>query len=338
MPFALARDGMADDAARMKLLCLKRADIAACFGMNQAIAAMETAFSELSRGGIESPLRTALTSPGGTILYKPAYSPALELFCVKVVSVFPGNAATGDEVTAGTILLNDAKSGLPLAMMDAGYLTALRTGAAAGLATKLLAPDEVAEAALFGTGGQAFHQLEALLAVRAIGTVHVFSRNPQNAERFCAEHAAKFPNTRLLATTDRAVLKRCAVISTASTSPEPVFADDELGEKVHINAIGSLGAHRSEIPLATLDRAQLIVDQRAACLKEAGEIISLLKAGRSEASLNLTELGELVGSSPERSAAVSVFKSVGNAAQDLVCAAEVYRQALATGIGMTVEL
>lgn len=322
----------------MKLLALSRADIAKNFGMTDAIAAMETAFRELSRGGIEAPLRTALVSKDGTILYKPAFSPALELFCVKVVSVFPGNAALGEEVTAGTIILNDAKTGLPLAIMDAGYLTALRTGAAAGLATKLLAPEQVDEAALFGTGGQAFHQLEALLAVRKVGVVHVFSRSSDNAWKFCANHAPKFPGTLLVPGATRAVLRHCAVISTCSTSGTPVFDDAELAPRVHINAIGSLGAHRSEIPVATLARARLVVDQRAACLKEAGEIISLINTGRSAESLNLVELGELVANPVATDVPVSVFKSVGNAAQDLVCAAEVYRHALATGLGVAVEL
>jgi ornithine cyclodeaminase len=323
----------------MKLLALSRADIAKNFGMADAISAMEIAFRELSRGGIEAPLRTALVSKDGTILYKPAFSPALDLFCVKVVSVFPGNAALGEDVTAGTILLNDAKTGLPLALMDAGYLTSLRTGAAAGLATKLLAPEEVAEAALFGTGGQAFHQLEALLAVRKIRIVHVFSRTPANAKKFCDTHAPKFPGVKIIPAENRAVLKRCAVVTTASTAGEPVFDDAELAPHVHINAIGSLGAHRSEIPVATLARARIVVDQRAACLKEAGEIILLINSGRSAESLNLAELGELTGATVSRNTApVSVFKSVGNAAQDLVCAAEVYRLALAAGVGTTVTL
>lgn len=320
----------------MKLLSLSRADIAACFGMRDAIAAMETAFSELSRGGIESPLRTALVSKEGTILYKPAFSPALELFCVKVVSVFQGNAALGEEVTAGVILLNDAKTGLPLALMDAGYLTALRTGAATGLATRLLSREDASEAALFGTGGQAFHQLEAMLAVRALKTVHVFSGKPENAAKFCAARAATFPEVKLVPATDRGVLSRCDIVTTASTSPVPVFDDAGLAPRVHINAVGSLGAHRSEIPVATLSRARVVVDQRAACLKEAGEIISV--AAVSPAPLNLVELGELVGAPRDDANPVSVFKSVGNAAQDLVCAAEVYRIALARGVGSTVTL
>ncbi len=322
----------------MKLLSLSRADIAKSFGMTDAIAAMEIAFTELSRGGIEAPLRTALVSKDGTILYKPAFSPALDLFCVKIVSVFPGNAALGEEVTAGTIILNDAKTGLPLAIMDAGYLTALRTGAAGGLATKLLAPADVAEAAIFGTGGQSFHQLEALLAVRKIGRVHIFSRSVENARKFCAAHSGRFAGTELIPAADRAVLQCCAVITTCSTSGEPVFADSELAPRVHINAIGSLGAHRSEIPVDTLARARLVVDQREACMKEAGEIISLIRHGRTAESLNLTELGELIANRGISDAPVSVFKSVGNAAQDLVCAAAVYRLALERGFGGVVEL
>jgi len=322
----------------MRLISLSRADIAACFGMDDAIAAMETAFSELSRGGIEAPLRTALVSKEGTILYKPAFSPALDLFCVKIVSVFQGNAKLGEEVTAGTIILNDAKTGLPLAIMDAGYLTALRTGAATGLATRLLSDENAAEAALFGTGGQAFCQLEAMLAVRDLRTVHVFSRRPENARKFCEAHAARFPGCLLVPATGPEVLSRCGIVTTASTSPSPVFDDKALAPRVHINAVGSLGAHRSEIPVATLARARLVVDQRAACLKEAGEIISVLNTGVSAESLGLVELGELVGKPRDASAPVTVFKSVGNAAQDLVCAAAVYRIALGRGAGKPVEL
>ena len=296
--------------------------------MVRAIALMREAYSTLSAGGVEVPLRTALTNEGGTVLYKPAYSASAGIFCAKVVSVFPGNAARGLDVTPGVLIVNDAETGMPIALAEAGYLTSLRTGAGTGVATDLFAAENARVGALFGTGGQAGHQLEAMLAVRSFEVIYVFSRNPANAERFCETHEALAGTCRLVPLPERNVLRECDVITTATTSPTPVFSVDEISEQVHINAIGSLGKDRTEIGPETMLGSRVIVDQRAACMVEAGEICLLRDAGRLPDGFHPVEIGEVVTRPeryPEFRAERTVFKSVGNAIQDLVCVAELLR-------------
>ncbi len=319
----------------MELRLLDRDDVRRSLNMARAIELMSEAFTALSEQRIESPLRTMLSNEHGTVLYKPAYSADHRMFCIKVVSVFPGNATQGEEVTPGLVLVNSTESGRPVALMDAGYLTSLRTGAATGLATRLLSDSSVKTAALFGTGGQAAHQLEAMLAVRQMTLVYVFSRLIENARRFCEQHQDLADECQLVPSDDFTHLAECQLITTVTTCPNPLFEDAQLARDVHINAIGSLGADRSEIALDTLRRANLFVDQRDACLAEAGEIQLLKCAGES---VDVMELGEVIASRPELTKGASVFKSVGNAAQDIVCAAEIIRHAEQHGIGRMVEL
>lgn len=314
--------------------------VAGCLGMAKAIDLMREAYSELSAGRVDSPLRTALVNQGGTVLYKPAYSESAGIFCVKVVSVFAENTAKGLPVTPGIIVVNSSETGMPLAILEAGYLTSLRTGAATGIATEVLAKQDARIGALFGTGGQAFHQLEAMLCVRDFETIYVFSRKSAKAEKFCADHQAMAGKCRLVPNPDRSVLKACDVITTATTSATAVFSDDEISDAVHINAIGSLGSQRTEVSAETLLRSHVIVDQRAACLKEAGEICLMRDAGLIDETYHPIEIGELISGSEElaEQAKPTVFKSVGNAVQDLLCSAEIYKQCKASGLGVEASL
>lgn len=318
-----------------------------CLSMSEAIELMAVAYRDLSEGNVDSPLRTALVNENGTVLYKPAYSNKAGIFCVKVVSVFADNTNKGLPVTPGIIVVNSVETGMPLAIIEAGYLTSLRTGAATGIATKWLAPKESRIGALFGTGGQSRHQLEAMLCVRDFEKIYVFSRSPENAERFCKENAdlvsvgaTGVRGCELVANPDRSVLKECDVITTATTSPEAVFSDDEISDHVHINAIGSLGAQRTEISAETLLRSNVVVDQRAACLKEAGEICLMREAGLVGDDYHPVEIGEIIAglAQVEGSSKPTVFKSVGNAAQDLVCSAEIYRHTELNHLGVEANL
>lgn len=311
--------------------------IASVLDMPRAIELMRTAYAELSAGLVDSPLRTALTNDQGTVLYKPAYSGSADIFCVKVVSVFPGNVEQGLPVTPGIVLVNSAETGMPVAILEAGYLTSLRTGAATGLATELFAKKEAKVAALFGSGGQSRHQLEAMLCSRAFETVYVFSRKAENAERFCKENADIAGDCQLVPNPDRKVLKTCDVITTATTSPTAVFEWDEIADDAHVNAIGSLGSSRTEVTAETLLNSEIIVDQRAACLKEAGEICLMRDAGLINESYQPAEIGELLDAS-ELQQKPTVFKSVGNAVQDLVCAAEIIKAAESQSLGVMAQL
>lgn len=289
---------------------------------------MRTAFITLSTGDIAAPLRTALGNNIGSVLYKPAYSKSAGIFCAKIVSVFPENASKGLPVCPAVILVNDENTGMPIAIVEAGYLTSLRTGAATGLATDLFADQKATIAALFGTGGQSRHQLEAMLAVRPFEKIFIFSRTPSNAERFCEQNQELAGFCELIPNPSRDKLKQCQVITTATTSPTPLFSTDEIAPNCHINAIGSFGKENAEISADTLLNSRIIVDQRAACLAEAGEICLMRDAGLLPTNFHPEEIGEVLQNHNYDNINKSrrtVFKSVGNAVQDLVCVAEMLK-------------
>ncbi len=325
----------------MKIRLLSRDDVRQALTMERAIDLMADAFASLSKGEVQAPVRTNLSHSSGTMLYKPAYMPTARMFGLKAVSVFPKNAARGLPATTGVMLVNDSDTGLPLALLDAQYLTALRTGAAAGLATRQLANTKAKVAALFGTGGQAMCQLEALLQVLSLEKMYIVSRQSSRADSFCEKHADLAGSCRLIPTDSTDVLAECGVITTATTSCVPLFADDALSDGVHLNGIGSFTPNMAEIPPETVSRASVFVDQREAALKEAGDLIGPLRAGLLPASFAPAELGEvLLGMRPGRcnDQQITFFKSVGNAAQDIVCAADILATADRDGVGRMVEL
>ncbi|MDG1874258.1 MAG: ornithine cyclodeaminase family protein [Mariniblastus sp.] len=312
----------------MKIDVISAETVQNSISMTRAIELMRDAYLALTRKEVDVPLRTTLVNENGTVLYKPAYSDSEKIFCAKIVSVFPGNASQGLAVCPGVIIVNSAETGMPVAMVEAGYLTALRTGAGTGVATDLLSARDAKIAALFGTGGQARHQLEAMLAVRDLETVFVFSKKSENARRFCEENRDLVGNCQLVADPDRAELKRCEVITTATTSPTAVFSDEEISANCHINAIGALGKDRTELSHQTLLGSRIFVDERKACLAEAGEICLMRKAGLLPEDFRVKEIGELLASGhtpPVSKTERTIFISVGNAIQDLVCVAELLR-------------
>ncbi len=320
----------------MKIRLLSRDDVCRALSLERAIELMSDAFRSLSDGTVEAPVRTRISNEFGTLLYKPCAMQAAHLFGAKVVSVFPGNPERGRAVTSGVMLVNDGRTGYPLALMDAEYLTALRTAAAAGLATRLLSIPESEAAALFGTGGQAFSQLQALLAAGSLRTIHVFSRHPENAIRFCDTHAAVAGQCRLVPGIDRGVLRECQIISTVTSSKFPLFHDDEISPGTHLNGMGSFTPDAAEIPADTVCRATVFVDHRAAALSEAGDLLQPVKEGRLPNPFEPAEIGEVLsGKRPGRTRPdeITFFKSVGNAAQDIVCAAEILDVANQNGLG-----
>lgn len=325
----------------MKVRLVTQTDIRQALAMRRAIELMPEAFVALSQREIQVPVRTSISNAAGTMLYKPALLAARKVFGMKAVSVFPGNAARGLPVTTGLMLVSDSETGLPVALMDAQYLTALRTGAATGLATRLLADPATKAAALFGTGGQAACQLRALLDVLSLETVYVFSRSFSNAEAFCHAHSEAAGSCRLVAASSHEVLRECGVITTITNSGSPVFADSDIPTGVHINGIGSFRPDMAEIPPETVLRATVFVDHREAALAEAGEIVDAVSRGLLPQDYSPAELGEvLLGRRPGRTSAeqITFFKSVGNAAQDIVCAAEILAIAEQQGLGETVAL
>jgi ornithine cyclodeaminase len=319
------------------LRILSAREVREALPMAEAIAAMREAFAMLARGTADIPPRTPVASPEhqAVTLVMPGRVPVRFGLGAKVVSVFPGNAAAGRPVVQGVVVLLDDETGAPAAVLDGTALTAIRTGAASGLATDLLAPPEARSAAIIGAGMQARTQLEAVCTVRRIEDVRVWSRTPERAARLADEMRGQgqVPATVIVVPTAAGAVDGADVICTATSATTPVlFAADVRGGS-HLNAIGSFTPEMQEFDPALLREAFVVVDQRAAAREEAGEVIAAVQGGVCRWT-DVVELGELLVGARRRGAGegrVSVFKSVGLAVQDLAAGARLVARVWRSG-------
>lgn len=287
--------------------------------MLTAVQLMGEAFRLLSAGKVRVPLRTSIETENksGMALFMPSYAPEWKLFGLKVVSVFGGNTPPVP-VIHGQMLVMDATNGSVLAMLDAPAVTALRTGAASGLATELLAKPDASILAVFGTGKQAWTQVAGVCAVRRVKKVLIKGISSGDESAFSRRVHEKFG----VATTslgDLANLKEADIICTATTSTEPLFRLTDVRSGTHINAIGAFKPTMRELSEDLIAACKLIVDQREAALHEAGEVAIPIASGKLKSTVIYAELGEIVAGKPGRTSnqEITVFKSVGNAIQDL---------------------
>jgi len=299
--------------------------------MPDAIQASRRAFIAAHAGEVTGPLRSALSR--GRVLVMPVEHLSGSAL-VKVVSLHEDSWAQGLPSIEGTVLWIDGPSGRVSAQVDAAALTALRTGAASGLATDLLADPASQVLAMLGAGGQAPDQVAGVCAVRPIREVRVYSRRAQRGQELCERLRASHPGVRFIpADSSRAAVDDADVICTATRSAIPLFEPADVKKSVHINAIGAYRLDMREVPSGLLRRAGLVViDQLDATLAEAGDVVAALEDG-SIRQEDLVEIGPLLSGPPVRGEVrqqVTIFKSVGVAAQDWsVCelAVERFREA-----------
>lgn len=321
------------------LLYLSAEDVRRALPMADAISAMREAFTQLSSGQVTLPTRQCLETPDGqgSDLVMPCHSAALGMFALKTVTTFRDNPGRGLPTVQALVILTDGATGTHLAVMDGASLTALRTGAASGLATDVLAPADAAAVAVFGAGVQARTQLEAVCCVRKIREASVYDMDPTAADQFAAEMASQLGVPVERADTSARNLADADVVCTATSSPSPVFAAEELSQRVHINAVGAYRPETAEIPAEVVCRARVVVDHEASALEEAGDLLCPLSQGLIQPSHISTELGEiLLGQAPGRppGCEVTLFKSVGVAVQDLYAAARAVENARRLGLGV----
>jgi len=295
--------------------------------MADAIEASRRAFTAAANGELSGPLRSALSRH--RVLVMPAeHSSGSAL--VKVISLQPDGWAEGLPSIGGGVLWIDGATGRITAMLDAAALTALRTGAASGLATSLLAAPASSILAMLGSGGQAADQVGAVCAVRPIREVRVFSRREQRREQLCTRLAAAHPGVSFLpAASPPDAVRGAHVICTATRSQDPLFEVGDLGPQVHINAVGSYRADMCEVPAAAFGQATaVVIDQLEAAAAEAGDIIQAIEAGQLRQE-SLVEIGQLLARPANPPGGLTIFKSVGIAAQDWALAELVVARAWA---------
>lgn len=226
-------------------------------------------------------------------LIMPVYSSDEKKYGVKIVFLNLDNPSKNLSFIHAIFQLFDAENGKFLAIMDAENLTAIRTGAASGLATKLLSNLDVSTAAIFGAGIQAKYQLRAICKVREIKKVLVFEKNLEKAEDFKNEMESEL-SVDIENSTDQKKLNESHIICTATTSIVPVFNDEFITLGTHINAIGSYHPNKREIPSVTIKIAKIFVNLKNACFKEAGDLIISMNEGVITKEKEINEIGELI--------------------------------------------
>ena len=320
------------------LLYLSHADVRRALPMTDAIEAMLAAFQQLSQGRVTMPVRSKVEIPeaNGVVLIMPCYAAGAHHVSLKLLTQFADNGRLGLPLIQAVVLLADAVNGRLLAIVDGSAITALRTGAASGVATRLLAQPRVDTAAIFGAGVQACTQLEAVCTVRQLRQVRVFDCRRAAAEAFAQDMSSRLGIPVLATSSAAEALAGAHIVCTATTSSTPVFKNRDLAAGVHINAVGSWGPRTAEIPADTICRARVFVDYRAAALEEAGDLLMPLQEDRITAEHIRAELGDLIASrvaGRQTSDEITVFKSVGLAVQDLFAAARAVENARRLGIG-----
>jgi ornithine cyclodeaminase len=313
--------------------------------MAAAIDGVKEAYLQLSSGQAIVPLRSHIDirSHNGISLTMPAYLPGRGDLAVKIVSVYPDNVKRKEPAIYASVIVLDAESGRPVALLEGGTITAIRTGAASGAATDVLARKDVQVVAIFGTGVQARTQLEAVATVRPLTEARIYSLNRNQALQFAEELSGlgPIPKAITVANSPEEAIDGADIICTATTSKKPVFNGHDLMPGTHVNAIGSFTPEMQEVDLETILRSTIFVDSKEAVLEEAGDLLVPMAAGEITEEAIFAELGEVIGgqkSGRVDSEQITYFKSVGVAIQDAVAGRIALENANDLGLGKVISL
>lgn len=293
--------------------------IRAAVPMVELLDAVEAAYRDVAAGRDRSPLRSHLDLGDGTLLLMPGVRVGGPGVSVKLVTVMPGNSARGLPTIHALIVWFDAATGRPLALLDGAAVTAMRTGAASGVATRLLARTDARTLAVIGAGGQAEWQIRAVLAARPIRRVLVHARGAEQRNAFARRMSALTGVDVQGADDAEAAVAAADIVCCATTSTEPVFDAASIRPGTHVNGIGAYHLGMIELPPALFARASLVaIDAREAALAEAGDVVAGIGQGFI-ADDDLVEIGAIDRSwvDTRHPDAITVFKSVGLAIQDV---------------------
>ena len=292
-------------------------DVTSAVSMQEAIDAMEVAFSSVNNNTAESPLR--ITMPIGDHdahhLSMPAYIHGGKYLTIKLINVHTKNPTMGYDLINGVIVIMDAKTGSATALIDGKSVTSLRTGAASGYATRILAKNDATHAVVFGNGVQAKTQIEAIQIVRDIKSIKVIGRDSKKVEQFCDI----FDDTVSLGTIND--LKNADIVCTATTSQVPLFEFNDISNGAHVNAVGAHGPNKREVPTELIQKSKVFVDSLSSSYKEAGNILIPIENGDYNWDNVQCEIGELINvktNGRSKESDITFFNSIGTAVQDLV--------------------
>lgn len=312
------------------MLFLTESQVRELLPISECIEAMRNVFAGLAEGAAANQPRRRLYMPAGTVLHSMAGS-FRGYLGTKIYSTHRKGAYF-------LFLLYEAESGRPVALLEANYLGQIRTGAASGLATGILARPDAATLGLIGAGFQAGSQIEAILAVRPIRSVRVWSRSAGRRRSFVEEFARKFPGLSILeAESAEAAVAQADVIVTATSAKDPVLDAGWISPGAHINAVGSNHPQRRELPAELIHRADRIVaDSVEQCRIEAGDLLLALNDSEWQ---GVVELKDVVSPGRERAPGeITIFKSVGLGVEDVAAASLVFEKARTLGLGQSLPV
>jgi len=326
----------------MSLLVLNKRDVESLLTMPKCIELMEAALASLARGEVQLPLRQVIRIPDSPNAFAvmPAYSASLKSLGAKLISVFPDNHGTALDSHQGAVALFDGTNGSVIALMDAASITAIRTAAVSGVATKFLAAPNADTVAILGSGVQARAHIDAMMAVRPFKRVIVWSRTTANAHAVIETAARQHRATFEVSGTAAAAVANADVICTVTASREPVLMGEWLESGAHVNAVGASLPSTRELDTAAVTRSRVFVDRRESALNEAGDLLIPMKEGEFKATDIIAELGDVVigaakGRRDDRE--ITLFKSLGIAVEDLACAHWLYERAQKDRVGTRVD-
>ena len=326
------------------MLVLSAAEVRALLNLDELVEALRAAMIDLSEGRASVPPRVAALVPeqDAILLAMPAYLPSAGALASKLVSLFPGNR---DQPThQALICCFDPATGTPAAVMDGGYLTAARTAGGSALATRLLARPDARDVAVIGTGVQAEAHARALARLPGVRTVRIAGRDPARAAALAGSLDGLGIPAEAAASVQDAV-RAADVVCTTTHAAHPVLRRDWLRPGTHVNSVGYNTGGDGELDTATIRDALVVVESRAAALAPppagAVELRRAIERQAIEASHVAAEIGQVAaGTAAGRtgSSQLTVYKSVGVAAQDAAAAALVLAAAQRQGVGTVVSL
>lgn len=327
----------------MKVLIVNHGQVRQWLTMRACMGAMERILRQLAENRALNPLRQVVWLPEktGLMAMMPACVSDSGVMGVKAISVFPGNSVTEYDSHQGVVMLFDSANGRLLALVDATEVTAVRTAAVSGVATRLLAREDAGDLAILGAGTQACKHLEAMLEARNIRRVRVWNRSPNRAAEFAARESDRRQIAIEAAESAQEAVDGADLVCTTTAATEPVLAGEWVAPGTHVNAVGACIPTARELDSEAVARARLFVDRRESTVNEAGDFIIPKKEGRIDDGHIRGEIGELLlGKVSGRTGAdeITLFKSLGLAVEDVAAAHLIYRKALETDAGTWVEL
>lgn len=324
------------------MLILTREDVASLLDPGRLVDALGDAMADLSAGRASMPARVAAQVDDGGLFAMPAYVPSVAALGSKLVTLFPNNR---DRPThQAVILCFEPENGTPTVLMDATYITEMRTAACSALATRLLARGDASVLAVLGTGVQARSHARLVVRERSFEEVLIAGRDPAKAARVAAELTDEMGRDVVAAPDLRTAVERADVICAATHSPDPVVRRAWIRPGSHVNSVGYNTSGR-EIDAETVADAVVVVESRAAALAPppsgSNDLLWPIRDGIIAEDHVRAEIGEIVaGSATGRTSTdqITLYKSVGVGVQDAAAAALVLEAARDQGAGTSFDL